>query len=80
MARPDATTRGGLGSPLAGRLARVALRKGIRDSSRAWLYVGAAAKGYQLIRFLLRPQVEVFRMRIRPGERIEVVHRARDSR
>jgi hypothetical protein len=64
---------------LSGAVARFALRRGIRHGSRPWLYVAAGATTLQLLQRVTSPKPEVLRMKLRPGERVEVVHRTRGT-
>lgn len=60
-----------------GRVARTALRKGLREGSRPWLWLGVTAGGLALLnRLLNRPPETVFATAIEPGEVIEIRGRA----
>jgi hypothetical protein len=61
-------------APLLGRLARLALRRGIHRASPPWLAAaGLAALGAWLLR---RPE-SVFRAELAPGEGLVVEHQPR---
>ncbi len=56
-----------------GRVARLALRKGLRDGSRPWLWLGVTAGGLALLnRLLHRPPETIFATAIEPGEVLEI--------
>lgn len=54
------------------RLQRTGLRRGLRDGSRAWLYVGLAATAVRVARRVLSEPESVERIELRPGEAIEI--------
>lgn len=54
------------------RVATTALRRGMRSGSRGWLYIAAAAQGLRLFQRVVAPKPEVFRIKLRPGEGIEI--------
>ncbi|MCZ7525942.1 MAG: hypothetical protein M5U14_05870 [Acidimicrobiia bacterium] len=65
---------------VVGRLARTGLRKGLREGSRPWLYVGLAATAVRLGRRLLAERPEtVYVTTLRPGETLEIRERPADS-
>ena len=55
-----------------GRVASFSLRRGMRSGNRGWLYVAAAAQGLRLLQRVLTPKPEVFRVKLRPGEGVEI--------
>jgi hypothetical protein len=57
---------------VASRVSREALRRGVRTGSRTWFYVFAAAQGVRLLQRVVSPRPEVFRLKLRPGEAIEI--------
>jgi hypothetical protein len=64
--------RRGFTARFTGRIASTALRRGMRSGNRGWLYVAAAAQGVRLLQRVIAPKPEVFRMKLRPGEGIEI--------
>jgi hypothetical protein len=62
------------------RLTTTGWRRG-RAGSRAWLVVASVAGGIRLLRRVTRNQQEVlYRTRVRPGERFEIITRAPTKR
>jgi hypothetical protein len=57
---------------IAGRVASTALRRGMRSGNRGWLYVAAVAHGLRLFQRVVTPKPDVFRVKLRPGEGIEI--------
>ena len=57
---------------LTSRLSREAFRRGVRSGSRTWFYVFAGAQGVRLLQRVISPNPEVFRLKLRPGETIEI--------
>jgi hypothetical protein len=54
------------------RLSRTGLRRGLREGSRGWLYVGLAATTVRVLhRVLAEPEV-VERFELKPGEAVEI--------
>jgi hypothetical protein len=49
----------------------------VRTGSRTWFYVFAGAQGVRLLQRVVSPRPEVFRLRLRPGETIEIREVAR---
>jgi hypothetical protein len=64
--------RRGWAARISGRVASAALRRGMRSGSRGWLYVAAAAQGIRMLERVITPKPEVFHVRLRPGEGIEI--------
>ena len=64
--------RRGFVARLSGRVASLALRRGMRSGSRGWLYVAAGAQGLRMLQRFLAPKPEVFRLNLKPGDAIEV--------
>jgi hypothetical protein len=54
------------------RFASIALRKGMSSGSRPWLYAGAAASTLRLAHKYVGRQEEVYRFKLRRGERVEI--------
>ncbi len=54
------------------RLSRTGLRRGTRDGSQAWLWVGLAATAVRVLRRLLAEPGAVERFELRPGEAVEI--------
>ena len=54
------------------RVATLALRRGMRSGSRGWLYIAAAAQGLRLLQRVVAAKPEVLRVKLRPGETIEI--------
>jgi hypothetical protein len=62
------------------RLTMTGWRRG-RAGSRTWLLVASFAGGFRLLRYVTRNQQDVlYRTRVRPGERFEIVTRAPEKR
>jgi hypothetical protein len=64
--------RRGWAARISGRVASMALRRGMRSGSRGWLYVAAAAQGLRMLQRVIAPKPEVFHVRLRPGDGIEI--------
>jgi hypothetical protein len=62
---------------IVARIARTALRRGVRQGSRPWLYVAAGATALQLLQRVTSPKPEVLSLKLRPGQALEIVHRTR---
>ncbi|MFI5053286.1 MAG: hypothetical protein ACHQDE_02900 [Acidimicrobiia bacterium] len=71
--------RRGFSARIISRFASSALRRGMHSGSRGWLYAGAAASGLKLLQSVVGRKEDVFSIRLRPGEAIEVreIRRAR---
>lgn len=54
------------------RLSRTGLRRGTRDGSQAWLWVGIAATAVRVLRRLLAEPAAVERLELRPGQAVEI--------
>jgi hypothetical protein len=54
------------------RLSRTGLRRGTRDGSQAWLWIGIAATAVRVLRRLLAEPTAVERFELRPGEAVEI--------
>ncbi len=54
------------------RLSRAGLRRGTRDGSQAWLWIGIAATAVRVLRRLLAEPGAVERIELRAGEAIEI--------
>jgi hypothetical protein len=54
------------------RLSRTGLRRGTRDGSTAWLWIGIAATTVRVLRRLLAEPGAVERLELGPGEGIEI--------
>ncbi|MEX0664847.1 MAG: hypothetical protein WD598_08780 [Acidimicrobiia bacterium] len=58
---------------IVAKLMRTGLRRGLRDGSRGWLYVGMTAAALQIARRIFTEQPEtVFTTELKPGQGIEV--------
>jgi hypothetical protein len=58
---------------LIGRLVRTGVRRGLRDGSRGWLYVGITAAAVGVLRRIFTEAPEtVFETELEPGRGIEV--------
>jgi hypothetical protein len=65
---------------IVGKAMRTGLRRGLRDGSRGWLYVGVAAAAFQIARWIFtEPSETVFETELQPGQGIEVRTVARDG-
>jgi hypothetical protein len=60
-------------------VARFAMRRGLRHGSRPWLYVAAGATTLQILQRFISPRPEVVRMKLRPGDALEITHRRRTA-
>lgn len=59
--------------PLLRNVTRFALRKGILDGSRPWLYTGVAAASLRLVRRVVRESPRtVLSEELKPGEGLEI--------
>ena len=58
------------------RFATYALRRGMRSSSRAWLYAGATASGLRILHSFVGRTEEAYSFKLRKGERVEIRERA----
>jgi hypothetical protein len=54
------------------RIASTSLRRGMHSGSRGWLYVAAAASGMRLLHRVAGRKADVFAIKLRPGETIEI--------
>lgn len=54
------------------RLSRTGLRRGTRDGSQAWLWVGIAATAVRVLRKVLAEPGAVEQFELRPGEAVEI--------
>jgi hypothetical protein len=54
------------------RIGSTALRKGMHSGNSAWFYVAAGATGLRLAHKYLGRKEEVFRIKVRPGETVQV--------
>jgi hypothetical protein len=54
------------------RFASTALRRGVRSQSRGWLYAGAAAYGISTLHKYAGRKEEVFSIKLRRGEALEI--------
>ena len=57
---------------LTSRVSREAFRRGVRGGSRTWLYVYVGAQGVRLLQRVASPRPDVFRLKLRPGETLEI--------
>jgi hypothetical protein len=69
--RKDLTSR------ITAQVGSAALRRGMRSGNRAWFYVAAGATGLRLAHRYLGRKEEVFRIKVRPGESIQIREIAR---
>jgi hypothetical protein len=63
---------------LTSRVFTFALRRGVRTGSRSWFYIAAGAQGLRLLQRVIAPKPEIYRIKLRPGEGIEIRERPRD--
>ncbi|MET0276397.1 MAG: hypothetical protein ABW211_06095, partial [Acidimicrobiia bacterium] len=61
------------------RFATIALRRGMSSGSRPWLYAGAAATTLRLAHKYMGRTEEVYHVKLRRGERVEIREIARES-
>jgi hypothetical protein len=62
------------------RLTATGWRRG-RSGSRAWLIVASVAGGMRFLRYVTRDREDVlYRTRIKPGDRFEIITRAPSKR
>ena len=54
------------------RFSSIAIRRGMREGSRRWLYVGAAASSFRYIHRFVGKKEEVKRIKLKRGETIEI--------
>jgi hypothetical protein len=64
--------RRGFVARISGRVASIALRRGMRSGSRGWLYVAAGAQGLRMVQRMIAPKPETFRLNLKPGDAIEI--------
>ena len=64
--RKDLTSR------IVARVGSTALRKGMHSGNRAWFYVAAGATGLRLAHKYLGRKEEVFSVKLRPGESVQI--------
>ncbi len=57
---------------LASRASKEGFRRGVRGGSRTWFYVYVGAQGVRLLQRVASPRPEVFRLKLRPGETVEI--------
>lgn len=69
--RKDLTSR------VTARIGSAALRRGMRSGNRAWFYVAAGATGLRLAHRYLGRKEDVFTMKLRPGDSIQIREIAR---
>jgi hypothetical protein len=62
------------------RFSTIAIRHGIRNGSRAWMYAGAAASTFHYLNRFFGKKEEVKRLKLKPGEWIEIREVAPPSR
>lgn len=58
---------------------RHGFRKGLVGGSQAWLALGAVALGVRLVQRFGRPEPEIVREELRPGETLVIAHLAEPS-
>jgi len=66
VVRKDFTSR------IVARVGSTALRKGMHSGNRAWFYVAAGATGLRLLHKYTGRTEDVFTVKLKPGERIEI--------
>lgn len=54
------------------RFATYAMRRGMRSSSRSWLYAGAAASVIRMLHTYVGRTEETLRIKVKPGEALEI--------
>jgi hypothetical protein len=59
------------------RVTSFALRQSTGSGSRVWLYVAAGAQGLRICHRVLASKPEVFQIKLRPGEGVEIREVAR---
>jgi hypothetical protein len=64
--------RRGWSARVTSRVATASLRRGMRSGSRGWLYIAATAQGLRLLQRVVARKPEVFRIKLKPGEGIEI--------
>ena len=64
--------RRGVVARYVSRFATYAMRRGMRSSSRGWLYAGAAASGVRLLHTYVGRTEETLRVKLKPGEALEI--------
>ena len=64
--------RRGFVARFVSRFAAYSLGRGMRSSSRGWLYAGAAASGLRILHMLVGRTEEVYSFKLRKGERVEI--------
>ena len=64
--RKDFTSR------LTARIGSAALRRGMHSGNRAWFYVAAGATGVRLAGKYLGRKEDVFAIKLRPGDAIQI--------
>jgi hypothetical protein len=57
---------------LTGRLVSMALRRGMRGGSRTWFSIAATAQAFRVLARVTGRKPEVLRIRLRPGEGVEI--------
>jgi hypothetical protein len=64
--------RRGWSARITSRIATASLRRGMRSGNRGWLYVAAFAQSLRLLQRVMTRKPEVFTMKLRPGEAVEI--------
>jgi hypothetical protein len=59
-------------SRVIARVGSTALRKGMHSGNRGWFYVAAAASGARLLHKYAGKKQEVFSIKLRPGETLQI--------
>ena len=59
-------------SRIMSRVASQSLRRGIHSGSPVWLYVAAAASGVRLLHKYAGRKEEVFSIKLKPGQALEI--------
>ncbi|HEX5586144.1 MAG TPA: hypothetical protein VFZ17_02455 [Acidimicrobiia bacterium] len=54
------------------RFASYAMRRGMRSSSRGWLYAGAAASAIRLLHTYVGRTEETYSIKLKPGQALEI--------
>jgi hypothetical protein len=57
---------------ITSRITRTSLRRGMRSGRRGWLYVAFAAQGFRILQRVGTRKPEVFQIKLRPGESVEI--------
>ena len=64
--------RRGWAARVTGRVAADALRLGMRSGNHGWLYVAAGTQALRIVARMIAPKPEVFHLKLKPGETIEI--------